>query len=160
MLLAWGSAVHAEGFGRWETGLQSCTLQQGVAGLPQPAGPQARPQNCARLRLEQNLEGLLSVRLITPSGIQHFSNRTLVFGGVLAPGQAPMRCSSDGECKPRWPIRLDVATVASNLVTNQDPAPTLPRARLAKGTCLLERRALACQARDQNGQVWEAKARF
>ncbi len=156
MLLAWTSPAHGEGFGRWETRLQTCTLQRGSGELPQLA----RPQDCARLRLEQNLAGLLSVRLITPSGIQRLSNRTLVFGGVLPAGQRPMRCSPDGQCKPHWPIRLDVTTVASNLVDSQELAPTLPLARLAKGTCLVRRRALECQAHDQNGQIWEAKARF
>jgi hypothetical protein len=31
---------------------------------------------------------------------------------------------------------------------------------MAKGSCLLERKSLQCQARDQDGQFWEAKARF
>jgi hypothetical protein len=71
-----------------------------------------------------------------------------------------MRCGSDGQCKPRWPMRLEVSTVATNLALEESLAPTIPLARLAKGSCLLERQALQCQARDQDGQVWEAKARF
>lgn len=155
-LLGWAPSSHAEAFGRWESKLQDCVLLQGLVGLPL----QAQRQSCGRLRLEQNLEGLLTVRLITPSGSQRFGSQNLVFGGQLAPGQRPMRCSTDGHCKPRWPMRLEVATVASSLAGEESLAPTIPLAQLAKGTCLLERRSLQCQARDQEGQYWEAKARL
>lgn len=156
LLLSLGSSVQAEGFGRWDTKLRDCTLLQGLVELPQ----QAQRQTCQRLRLEQNLEGLLSVRLTQPSAHQRFGSQTLVFGGVLAEGQQPMRCNGNGECQPRWPIRLEVATVASSLVNGQGVAPTLPMAQLARGNCLLERRRLQCQARDQNGHFWEANARY
>jgi hypothetical protein len=156
VLLGWVPPGHAEAFGRWESKLQDCVLLQGLVGLPL----QAQRQSCGRLRLEQNLEGLLTVRLITPSGSQRFGSQNLVFGGALAPGQRPMRCSKDGQCKPRWPIRLEVATVATSLAWEDSLAPTIPLARMAKGSCLLERKSLQCQARDQDGQFWEAKARF
>jgi hypothetical protein len=155
-LLGLAPSAHSEAFGRWESKLQDCVLLQGLVGLPL----EAQRQSCVRLRLEQNLEGLLTVRLITTSGGQRFGSQNLVFGGALAPGQRPMRCSTDGHCKPRWPMRLEVATVASNLAREESLAPTIPLARLAKGSCLLERRSLQCQARDQDGQLWEAKARF
>jgi len=156
VLQSWAPSSHAEGFGRWESKLEACVLLQGLVDGPL----QAQRQSCGRLRLEQNLEGLLTVRLITPSGSQRFGSQNLVFGGTLAPGQRPMRCGSDGQCKPRWPMRLEVSTVATNLAPEESLAPTIPLARLAKGSCLLERQALQCQARDQDGQVWEAKARF
>ena len=156
VMLGWAAEVQGEAFGRWETKLEACTMQQGPVGLPL----QAQRQSCGRLRLEQNLEGLLSVRLITPSGSQLFGSQTLVFGGQLAAGQRPMRCSADGHCKPRWPIRLEVATVASSLVRKEGLAPTIPLAQMARGTCLLERWSLKCQARDQQGQFWEAQASF
>ena len=155
VLLSLGGAGQAEGFGRWDTKLRDCSLLHGLVELPL----QAQRQTCQRLRLEQNMEGLLSVRLILPSAQQRFGSQTLVFGGVLAEGQQAMRCTANGECQPRWPIRLDVATVASSLVTDQGVAPTLPTAQLARGSCLLERRTLQCQARTQNGHFWEAKAR-
>ncbi len=155
LLQSLGSAVRGEGFGRWDSKLRDCTLLQGRVELPL----QAQQQTCQRLRLEQNMEGLLSVRLIQPSAHQRFGGQTLVFGGVLAEGQPTMRCDSSGECQPRWPIRLEVATVASSLVNNQGVATTLPTAQLARGSCLLERRTLQCQARDQNGHFWEAQAR-
>jgi hypothetical protein len=155
LLLGLGAtAVHGEGFGRWETRLQDCTLKQGQVEMPL----QAPRQSCVRLRLEQNMEGLLSARLIHPSGSQRFGSQNLVFGGVLAPGQRPMRCNPDGECQPHWPTRLEVATVASSLVSGNGQAPTLPTAVLAKGSCLLERHQLHCQAQDQGGRFWEAKA--
>ena len=153
--LGLGGAAQAEGFGRWDTKLRDCTLLQGLAGLPL----QAQRQTCQRLRLEQNMEGLLSVRLIQRSAHQRFGSQTLVFAGVLAKGQQAMRCNASGECQPRWPIRLEVATVASSLVKEQGVAPTLPTAQLARGNCLLEHRTLQCQARDQNGRFWEATGR-
>ncbi|MCP9942082.1 hypothetical protein KBY70_06730 [Cyanobium sp. ATX 6E8] len=155
LVLSLDGAVQAEGFGRWDTKLRDCSLLQGRMELPL----QAQQQTCQRLRLEQNMEGLLSVRLIQPSAHQRFGSQTLVFGGVLAAGQQTMRCNTNGECQPRWPIRLEVATVASSLADDQGVAPTLPTAQLARGSCLLERRTLQCQARDQNGHFWEAKAR-
>ena len=158
MLLAWASAAQAGGFGRWEIRLKGCSLGQGQMGQLPPLREQG--QDCVRLRLEQNMEGLLSVRLITTSANQLFGSRSLVFAGVLAPGQKPMRCGADGECKPQWPIRLDVAAVATNVELDGSPAPTLPRALLAKGTCLLERHRLKCEASDSSGQMWEAQARL
>jgi len=155
LVLSLGGAAQAEGFGRWDTKLRDCALLQGLVELPL----QAQRQTCQRLRLEQNMEGLLSVRLIQPSAHQRFGSQTLVFAGVLAEGQQTMRCNPYGECQPRWPIRLEVATVASSLVNVQGVAPTLPTAQLARGSCLLERRTLQCQARDQNGHFWEATAR-
>lgn len=155
LLLALGAtAIQAQGFGRWETRLQDCSLQQGLVQMPL----QAQRQRCGRLRLEQNMEGLLSVRLIHPSGSQRFGTQNLVFGGVLAPGQQPMRCNPEGECQPHWPTRLEVGTVASSLANGQDQPPTVPTAVLAKGSCLLERHQLHCQAQDQSGRFWEAKA--
>ena len=156
VLVAWASTAQAGGFGRWETGLRGCLLMHGLVGKAKPLREQE--QGCVRLRLEQNMEGLLSVRLVTPSGSQVFGRRSLVFAGVLAPGQKPMRCGTDGECKPQWPIRLDVSTVATNLELEGSPAPTLPLALLAKGTCLLERHRLRCEASDSSGQVWKAQA--
>jgi hypothetical protein len=127
-------------------------------GQAQPLREQE--QGCVRLRLEQNMEGLLSVRLIALSGSQVFGSRSLVFAGVLAPGQKPMSCSPDGKCKPQWPIRLNVSTLATNVELDGSPAPTLPLALLAKGTCLLEIRSLRCEASDSSGQVWKAQARL
>ncbi len=154
LLLSLSNAVQGEGFGRWDTTVRDCTLLHGVVELPL----QAQRQTCQRLRLEQNMEGLLSVRLIQPSANQRFGSQSLVFGGVLAERQQTMRCNTNGECQPRWPIRLQVATVANNLVNGPGVAPTLPMAQLARGSCVLERRILRCQARDQNGRFWEAKA--
>ena len=158
LLLAWASAAPAGGFGRWEIGLRGCSLSQGQMGQPQLL--RELEPNCVRLRLEQNMEGLLSVRLITLSANQLFGSRSLVFAGVLAHGQKPMRCGADGECKPQWPIQLDVSTVATNVELDGSSAPTLPRALLARGTCLLERHRLKCEASDSSGQLWEAQARL
>ena len=155
LLVSLSSAVEAEGFGRWDTRLRDCALVHGLVELPL----QAQRQSCQRLRLEQNMEGLLSVRLIQPSAQQRFGSQTLLFAGLLAEGRQSMRCKATGECQPRWPIRLEVATVASNLVNGQGVVPTLPRAQLASGSCLLERRTLHCQARDKSGRFWDATAR-
>ena len=158
VVVACASAAQAGGVGRWESRLQGCSLRQGRVGQAQPLREQE--QGCVRLRLEQNMEGLLSVRLIALSGSQVFGSRSLVFAGVLAPGQKPMSCSPDGKCKPQWPIRLNVSTVATNVELDGSPAPTLPLALLAKGTCLLEIQSLRCEASDSSGQEWKAQARL
>jgi hypothetical protein len=146
-----------EGVGRWDTKLNQCTLVQGWLGLPQQL---QQRQSCMRLRLEQNQAGLLSVRLLNPAAQQQFGLQTLVFGGLLAGSREPMRCNNDGDCKPHWPIDLEVATVASSLFNDQGQSNTLPVGHLARGSCRLERQRLTCEARDQEGRFWEAKASF
>ncbi len=145
------------GVGRWDTKLNQCKLVHGWLGLPQQL---QQRQSCVRLRLEQNQAGLLSVRLLNPAAQQQFGLQTLVFGGLLAGSQEPMRCNNDGDCKPQWPIDLEVATVASSLFNDQGQSNTLPVGHLARGSCRLERQRLSCEARDQEGRFWEAKASF
>lgn len=146
-----------EAVGRWETKLTNCSLVQGWQGLPEQL---QHRQGCVRLRLEQNQEGLLSVRLINPAAHQPFGTQALVFGGQLERNQPAMRCSSEGRCEPQWPTRLEVTTVASNLFNDLGQSNSLPLGHLAKGSCQLEQQRLECQARDQSGRFWEARASY
>ena len=142
----------AAGFGRWQSRAQQCSFQRG------PAGIQAR--RCQVVRLEQNLEGLLSVHFLADgSGTQVLAEQ-LVFAGVLGQGQRPMHCSSDGRCRPRWPTRLAVATVAATSFDGRGLATTMPHTLLARGECDVQRTVVRCQARNNTGEVWSAQAQL
>jgi hypothetical protein len=151
-LLCCQPAGLAGGFGRWQSWAQQCSFQRG------PAGIQAR--RCQVVRLEQNLEGLLSVHFLADgSGTQVLAEQ-LVFAGVLGQGQRPMHCSSDGRCRPRWPTRLAVATVAATSFDGRGLATTMPHTLLARGECDVQRTVVRCQARNNTGEVWSAQAQL
>ena len=86
-------------------------------------------------------------------GLEH-----LVFAGALVSGEGEMRCSSDGRCRPQWPARLTVATVADASFDQRGLVMGLPRTHLARGHCQLERTRVRCQARGRNGEMWSAEA--
>lgn len=148
VLAAWASApkVEGEGFGRWETALDRCQLEHRSAnGLRQPH------QDCLRLRLDQNIEGLLTARFLAPG-------QEMVFAGRLASGQQPMRCNNDGACKPEWPTQLIVQTAADAGLDRRGLPASMPSARLAQGHCEIQKRVIQCQALAADGEEWRAKS--
>jgi len=150
------SAWQAGGFGRWQTRVRQCSFERGAAG-GEP-GPQAR--RCHLVRLEQNLEGLLSVRFLADGASPQERAVHLLFAGVLEQGQRPMLCRPDGRCLPRWPTRLAVATVAATSFDGRGLATTVPRTLLARGNCELKQTEVRCQASNDAGEVWSAQARL
>jgi hypothetical protein len=147
-------AGSAEGFGRWETPLRQCRMSS--------PGRAERP--CRRLRLEQNLEGLLSVRFVGAGQGGLLASEELTFAGMLGEGQRSMACRPDGRCRePLEPVQLLVDTVAWASFNNRGLVDTLPEARLAQGHCRLERLLIRCEAKQDiaaAGANWTAEARI
>jgi hypothetical protein len=150
------SAGHAGGFGRWQSRVQQCSFERGAAG----GRPGHQARRCHLVRLEQNLEGLLSVRFLADGSGPQEQAEHLLFAGVLERGQRPMHCRPDGRCLPRWPTRLVVATVAATSFDGRGLATTVPRTLLARGNCELKRAEVRCQASNDAGEVWSAQARL
>lgn len=144
-----GNTPGNDGFGRWDMPISACQLtrQSGDAAT----GP---PLRCQRVRLDQQLPGLLSIRFITPASAQAPTDLQMVFAGVLQPGSAAMQCH-DGSCEPRGAMRLQVSAVAE---TGFQPQGTLLQAQLARGRCLWQERHLRCEAASPNGARWWAEA--
>lgn len=154
------SASAGENVGRWQQGLRSCRIV--IAAAPMAADGAAASaasssHGCSTLRLDQLLEGLLTVRLVSSTTGGSRPSQQLVFAGVLSEGSRPMRCS-EGRCRPRWPLRLLVSAVAQNGFDPRGLALGLPASHLARGECLLERRRLRCSASDSGGLAWSASA--
>ena len=151
--LAWGTALApkagSESFGRWEQTLNSCQIQHQPANIrsKQPS------QGCLKLRLEQNIEGLLSARFMA-------AGEVVVFAGALAKGQMPMRCNKDGACKPQWPTQLEVSTVASGRLEPSGLPAGLPLARLARGNCVIQEDRIDCHALAADGEQWRAQSQL
>lgn len=150
--------VSAEGFGRWETALRHCRMSS--------QGQSERP--CRRLRLEQNLEGLLSIRFVGQGQGGLLASEELTFAGVLAEGYRPMACRPDGRClEPRQPVQLLVGSVARASFNSRGLINALPQARLARGQCRLALREIRCEAREDTREdsgvgtaAWRAEARI
>ena len=151
--LAWGMALApragSESIGRWEQTLNSCQI------LHQPADLSSKQpsQGCLKLRLEQNIEGLLSARFVAAAEV-------VVFAGALAKGQLPMRCNQDGACKPQWPTQLEVSTVASGKLDPSGLPAGLPLARLARGNCVIQRNRIDCHALAADGERWTVQSQL
>ena len=141
-----------EDFGRWEGSLRQCRLVSTSSQTP----PQP-PASCRLLRLDQQMEGLLTVRFLQPGGTGALLDRQLVFAGVLAPGSKGMQCQAS-RCEPRWPLRLQVSTVGQAGFGEATAAMGLTKAQLASGHCQLDARALRCEAVGPEGRKWQAEA--
>lgn len=145
--------ARGQGFGRWEAPVRQCRM-----GLPEQ-----RERRCDRLRLEQNLEGLLSARFIGAGEEGRLASEELTFAGVLPDGQQEMQCRPDGRCQdPPQPLRLLVGSVAWARFNGRGLVAGLPQARLARGQCRLERQTVRCEARLDGGApgVWRAEAQL
>jgi hypothetical protein len=161
VLFSAGAAPTAadENVGRWQQGLRRCRIQITTAAEAAATNPSGTSHSCSSLRLDQLLEGLLTVRLVSVAGAGSRPTQQLVFAGVLAEGSRAMRCS-DGRCKPRLPLRMQVSAVAQNGFDPRGLALGLPASHLARGECLLERRRLRCNATRSGsaGLAWTADA--
>ncbi len=127
-------------FGRWERNLRHCRILGGPADAAVPAA-----QTCRLLRLDQQMEGLLTVRFLQPGGMGPFLDRQLVFAGVLEEGTGGMHCRRS-RCEPHWPLRLRVSAVGQAGYGIMAPPSGLTRAELASGHCLLEASTYRCEA--------------
>lgn len=139
-------------FGRWERTLRRCSVV-----TPSGTGPVPPPASCRLLRLDQQMEGLLSVRFLQPGGDSSFLDRQLVFAGVLAEGSPAMACERS-RCEPRWPVRLRISAVGQAGFGDGEAALGLTRAELASGQCLLDDRAFRCEATGPDGRQWRVDA--
>jgi hypothetical protein len=148
----------AEGYGRWQTETNACSLRAEAQAALESA---ARPHTCQAIRLEQNLAGLLTVRFLSMGVAGDGAAEQLIFVGQLDTGQEPMRCSREGRCNPHWPTSLTVTTVAASRYNPRGLLISLPRTHLARGSCRLEKRLLRCEASSTTGgATWAAEARL
>jgi hypothetical protein len=139
-----------EGVGRWERGVGRCRLKrQPATGAVGSAPVELR---CRRLRLDQQMRGLLSVRFLAADG----AASQLVFAGMLAPGSRPMDCRQL-RCFPRWPLGVNVRAVARSALLTERGGGGLLQAQLAQGRCDLDRRRLQCWVRAADGEEWRAE---
>jgi hypothetical protein len=138
-------------FGRWERTLRRCRIHRSPGDAQGSA-----TETCRLLRLDQQMEGLLTVRFLQPGGMDSFLNRQLVFAGVLEEGSAGMHCRGS-RCEPQWPLRLRVSAVGQAGYGPVAPPVGLPRAELASGHCELEARAYRCEATTERRQ-WRVEA--
>jgi len=147
-------AAAAEDFGRWETHLHHCRMAVDVE-----ANQAGAMRGCQLMRLDQQMQGLLSVRFLdTTSGSRNASGQ-MVYAGVLDSGSPTMRCRQ-GRCEPRWPMRLLVSAVANSGFDRRGLALGIPQARMARGQCLLQKRTVRCQASETEGARWETSGRW
>ena len=158
-LFSAGAATTAAGenVGRWQQGLRRCRIQITTAAEASPTNASGTSHSCSSLRLDQLLEGLLTVRLVSVAAAESRPSQQLVFAGVLAEGSRAMRCN-DGRCRPQLPLRMQVSAVAQNGFDPRGLALGLPASHLARGECLLERRRLRCSATGSGGLAWSAAA--
>lgn len=139
-----------EDFGRWERAARACDIQM------QAPGEVTRSRfSCSNVRLDQQVAGLLSLRLLPVASGRGMTAARVVFAGVLQPGSRPMRCR-EGRCDPIWPLMLQVNAVAGD----GSGSFGVLQARIAQGACRLERRQAACLARDSEGRQWQARLRW
>jgi hypothetical protein len=141
----------AGSFGRWQSRARQCSFQRSPGG---------QPRRCQVVRLEQNLEGLLSVRFLADEAGPQGGMEQLLFAGVLDSGQRPMACQQDGRCAPRWPTRMVVATVAATSFDDRGLATTVPHTLLARGRCEARRSQVQCHAENDAGERWSATAKL
>lgn len=143
-----------EDFGRWERNLRRCRIVGTSTHQAQTPPPQT---TCRVLRLDQQMEGLLTVRFLQPGSTGTFVDRQLVFAGVLEEGSRGMQCQAS-RCEPRWPLRLRVSAVGQAGSSAATAAMGLTTAQLASGHCQLDGRAFRCEAVGPEGQQWQAEA--
>jgi len=143
-----GSPSRDGGYGYWQIGTRSCS--RNLAGVPQ--------SNCQQVQLDQQMEGLLTVRFIAP-GPQRDSLNQLILVGLLEPNSQPLACQQ-GRCQPAGPLTTVVSTVSERSFDGRGLAQGLPKAWLASGSCRLEGRSLRCEATAPGGERWQGIAKF
>ncbi len=136
------------GFGHWQSGTRRCS--RNLAGSPK--------NPCQLVQLDQQVEGLLTVRFIAP-GIQKDSLNQLIVVGLLQPNSQPLLCQQ-GRCQPAGPLTTVVSTVSERSFDGRGLAQGLPKAWLASGSCRFEPRSVRCEAKAPGGEQWQADASF
>ena len=138
-------------FGRYSERLVSCKMS--ANGSRKPLRP------CAQLRIQQHLDGLISVRF-SLGDAGRYSNESIVFAGLVSKGSQSMFCSSDGRCKPRLPLILEVNAISTAIFDGNGLGLTLPLGRVARGSCRIEPLRAQCQATALDGASWRADGYF
>ena len=141
-------------FGRWERRALQCLIRS----LEEPNSSE-QESSCHSLRLDQQMAGLLSIRLLPELRSGRAAGSQLVFAGVLARGSQPMQCR-EGRCELQGEMVLRVSAVAHGAMGGAGLPMRLPRTHLAQGSCHLELRQGYCQARDREGRRWSAHLRW
>lgn len=148
-----------DAFGRWEQGLRRCRIERtapgGAAAGSEPASPSG--QSCQRLRLDQQLEGLLVIRWVSGAAGSRYSSRQLVFAGLLDQASPPLRCNPQGVCRPAGAMAVWVSVVAESGFDPRGLALGLPSTRRVQGLCRLDARSFQCEASDPDGRRWRAE---
>lgn len=139
-------------FGRFSEKLVRCSFST--------PGSQRNLRSCGQVRIEQNLEGVLSVRFSLSAASERDGSQNLIFAGLLSEGSEPMACRGDGRCQPRFPVQLSVNAVASSVVDRRGLAATLPHARIARGQCRIEAVRASCEATGRDGDQWRVEGFF
>jgi hypothetical protein len=148
-------AEPAESVGRWEQALRRCRLEHRPPAA-QPNLP-AEPLSCRSLRIDQQLPGLLSLRLLGADSAAGSAAGQLVFAGVLEPGSRPLRCRQL-RCRPQGTVRMQVSAMARSGLPQDPGATALLRSQLAQGRCVLQGKSLRCLARGADGEEWRVEA--
>jgi hypothetical protein len=138
-------------FGRYSERLVRCKVSSNSMGKP------LRP--CEQLRIQQHLDGLISVRFSLGDTGRH-SNEDIVFAGMVSKGSQSMVCGSDGRCKPRLPLTLEVNAISTANFDGNGRALTLPQGLVARGSCRIEPLRAQCQATALDGASWRADGFF
>ncbi len=147
---AWGQRLEGpDDFGRWQASPGHCLLQRSTT-----TAPSRLRRICHSARLEQQLPGLLSLRLSEAGTDSNLASPQLTLAGVLKPGSRAMECR-DGRCHPRWPVLLQVSAMAERGFGPQPGLSQLPLARLAHGDCRLDAEGARCQVDDNDGLQWQ-----
>ncbi|MFN9618646.1 MAG: hypothetical protein ACK55X_02895 [Synechococcaceae cyanobacterium] len=148
-----------EPVGRWELALRQCRveLRPPATRLDPSADAAPRPLSCRALRLDQQLPGLLSLRLLGAESGAAGAAVQLVLAGVLEPGSQPLRCRQL-RCRPRGPVRMLVSAVARSGLPQDPGTAAVLRSQLAQGRCVLEGRRLQCLVRGADGEEWRVEA--
>jgi len=114
---------------------------------------------CEQIRIQQHLDGLLSIRFSLSDTGRYGSNGT-VFAGVVSKGSKSMICDGDGRCKPRLPLILEVNAISTTIYDNNGLVLTLPLGLVARGSCRIESLRAQCEATALDGASWRANGFF
>jgi hypothetical protein len=148
-------------FGWWSGTLIGCRLTNTAAssaGEASSVSPEPS-EHCDRLRLDQQIQGLMRISFLWSKPMKYGDSGKLVFVGLLEGDSKPMRCRQ-GRCQPQWPMRLRVSVVAQARFGPLGLATDLPATRLARGHCHVDYPKIHCRATSPDGHHWWAEARL
>jgi hypothetical protein len=138
-------------FGRYSERLIRCQMR--VNSMSKPL------RSCEQLRIQQHLDGLISIRFsLNDAG--RYGNEDIVFAGMVSKNSQSMFCGSDGRCKPRLPLIIEVNAISTAIFDGNGRALTLPQGLVARGSCRIEPLRAQCQATALDGASWRADGFF